>query len=82
MFYGEEIRGLIIAPEGFFLCGADMTALESTTQEHYMYFFDPDYVTSRRTPGFDPHSDLAVISGIMSKDEQEFYNWYKNGGNK
>ena len=82
VFYGEEIRSLIVAPDEHFLCGADMTALESTTQEHYMYFFDSDYVTSRRTPGFDPHSDLAVISGIMSKDEQEFYNWYKNGGNK
>ena len=77
MFYGEEIRGLIIAPEGFFLCGADMTALESTTQEHYMYFFDSDYVINRRTPGFDPHLDLGVISGIITKEEELFYKWYK-----
>ena len=79
VFYGKEIRGLIIAPdENHFLCGSDMTALEATTQDHYMHFFDSEYVTNRRTPGFDPHLSLGVLSGIVTKDEELFYKWYKS----
>ena len=83
VFYGEEIRGLIIAPdENHFLCGADMKALESTTQEHYMYFFDPEYVISRRTPGFDPHLDVAILSGLMTKEDAELFKVLKSKHDK
>ncbi len=41
-----------------------------------MYFFDPDYVTEMRTPGFDPHIDIGVLSGLITPDEAEFYKWY------
>lgn len=82
VFYGEEIRGLIIAPEGFFLCGADMTALESTTQQHYMYFFDPEYVKEMRVPGFDPHLDVAILSGLMTAEEAEKFKQLKKKNDK
>lgn len=69
-FYGELIRGSIITEdENHVLCGADMTALEDTTKQHYMYFFDPDYVTQMRVPGFDPHLDIAVLSGMLTPEQ-------------
>lgn len=72
-FFGEEVRASIIAPEipGFKLCGADMSALEDTTKQHYMYNYDPDYVTQMRVPGFDPHLDIAVLAGILTPEQAE-----------
>ena len=83
VFYGEEIRSLIVAPdENHFLCGADMTALESTTQQHYMYFFDPEYVKEMRVPGFDPHLDVAILSGLMTVEEAEKFKQLKKKSDK
>lgn len=71
-FYGDKIRGLIKVPnENYTLCGSDMSALEDTTKQHYMYYFDPKYVTEMRTPGFDPHIAIAEFGGLMSKDDVE-----------
>jgi len=41
-----------------------------------MYFFDPEYVTQMRVPGFDPHIDIGVLGGMLTKEEEEFYKWY------
>jgi hypothetical protein len=71
-FYGEQIRGAIIPPsEEYLLCGADMTSLEDTTKQHYMYFFDPEYVEQMRVPGFDPHLDIAVLSKMLTEEQAE-----------
>jgi hypothetical protein len=68
--YGKEIRGAIIAPDdNHFFCGSDMSSLEDTTKQHYMYFYDPDYVTQMRTPGFDPHLDIGILSDMMTPEE-------------
>lgn len=68
--YGKEIRGAIIAPDNNHLfCGSDMSSLEDTTKQHYMYFYDPEYVTQMRVPGFDPHLDIAVLSGILTLEQ-------------
>lgn len=69
--YGKEIRGSLIASEGEILCGSDMSSLEDSTKQHYMYFHDPKYVTEMRTPGFDPHLDIAVLSGLLTKEQSE-----------
>ena len=83
VFYGEEIRGLIIAPdENHFLCGSDMTSLEDTTKQHYMYFFDPEYVKEMRIPGFDPHLDVAVLSELMTTEEAELFKQLKKKHDK
>ena len=74
--WGEEIRGCLIAPEGYVLCGSDMVSLEDTTKRHFMWDHDPEYVTEMSEPGFDPHLDLAKFAGAVS--EQEVYN-YVNG---
>jgi hypothetical protein len=75
--WGEEIRGCLKAPEGFVLCGADMTSLEDTTKRHYMKPLDPDYVAEMSKEGFDPHLSLSVFSGALTQEEYEFYQWFQ-----
>lgn len=68
--YGKEIRGAIIAPsDNHLFCGSDMSSLEDTTKQHYMYFYDPEYVKQMRVPGFDPHLDIAVLSGMLTPEQ-------------
>ena len=76
-FYGKQIRGAIITHgEDFLLCGSDMSSLEDTTKQHYMYFFDPEYVVQMRVPGFDPHIDIAVLANFITQKEADFYKEY------
>jgi len=74
---GKEIRGSIIADEGEILCGSDMSSLEDSTKQHYMYFYDPKYVMEMRTPGFDPHLDIAVLAGMLTNDQAEEHKLYE-----
>lgn len=64
--YGADIRGCLVAPEGYELCGSDMSSLEDRTKQHYMWDFDPEYVKEMMTPDFDPHLDLAVFAGELT----------------
>jgi hypothetical protein len=79
---GVHIRGVLIAPEGYVLCGSDMSSLEDRTKQHYMYYFDPEYVKSMQVPGFDPHLDLAEFGHDMTKGEMgmshENVVWFKS----
>jgi len=73
-YYGEQIRGCLTVPnDQYIMCGSDISGLEDNTKQHYIYMFDPDYVTEMRVPGFDPHIDIAVLSGLISKEDEEFY---------
>lgn len=75
--YWEMVRSCLIAPdENHVLCGSDMSGLEDNCKQHYMYFYDPDYVRELRTPGFDSHIDIAIRAKLISWDEGEFYKWY------
>ena len=76
--YGKEIRGAIIAPnENYLFCGSDMSSLEDTTKQHYMYFYDPEYVKAMRVPGFDPHLDIAVLSGMLTPEQVNEHKLYE-----
>jgi len=75
--WGEEIRGCLIARDGYELVGTDAVSLEDTTKRHFMYFHDPDYVNEMSDPTFDPHLSIAVFSGAISKAEYNFYSWYQ-----
>jgi len=80
---GEHIRGCLIAPEGYVLCGSDMSSLEDRTKQHYMFYFDPEYVDAMNKPGFDPHLDLAsfgfeMTDGAMGMSDEDI-EWFKNG---
>lgn len=75
--YGADIRGCLIAPEGYELCGSDMSSLEDRTKQHYMYSHDPDYVKEMQADGYDPHIEMCVVANLMTKEEAEFFKWYK-----
>ena len=83
--WGKEIRGSLIAPEGYEICGADMVSLEATTKKHYMFPYDPDYVQEMSVPGFDEHLDLAKFAGKVSAEDVQLYVQHKDdhdlGGN-
>ena len=83
--WGKEIRGALLADEGYVFCGADMVSLESTTKRHYMYPHDPEYVAEMSKPGFDEHLDLALHAGKADYEEVELYKQHKDaddlGGN-
>jgi hypothetical protein len=71
--YGEIMRGVLIAPEGMELCGADMAALEDRTKQHYMLPHDPAYVAKMMAPGYCPHIDIAELAGYLTPEEGERY---------
>jgi hypothetical protein len=72
--YGKEIRSLLIAPEGYVLCGSDMDSLEQNTKMHYMTPHDPEYVATQQTEGFDAHLDLAKFAGAVTQEEIDQHN--------
>ena len=67
--YGDVIRGCLIAPEGYELCGSDMSSLEDRTKQHYMWDYDPDYVTEMNVEGFDPHLDIAIQGKMLTQQQ-------------
>lgn len=71
--WGKQIRGCLKAPEGYELCGSDMSSLEDNTKRHYMYPYDPDFVNSMSDPSFDPHLDLALFAGRLTEEEVAAY---------
>jgi|SRR5210317_867635 len=64
--WGKEIRGLLRAPDGELLCGADMVSLEDTTKRHYMTPHDPEYCKLMDCKDWDPHLDLAKFAGAIT----------------
>lgn len=76
--YGKEIRGCLVARDGYELCGSDMNSLEDNTKKHYMHFYDPDYVKEMSEKDFDPHLDLAKRSGAVSAEDVGLYISHKD----
>lgn len=72
------MRGVLIAPEGHELCGADMSSLEDRIKQHFIYKYDPEYVATLNRKDYDPHLTIAVLAGMMTKQQMEFYIWYSN----
>lgn len=72
--YWEHVRGVLIAPDdNHVLCGSDMAGLEDQTKRHYIWAYDPEYVTEMMSPDFDPHCDIAIRAGMMTKEERDFF---------
>lgn len=71
--FGKEIRGSLIVEEEDIFVAFDVKALEDTTKQHYMYFFDPEVVDKLRVPGFDPHLNIAVLAGFITEEDSDFY---------
>lgn len=75
--YGELIRSVIIAPEGYVLCGSDVSSLENKTLQNAIYHLDKDYVEEMNFPGFDAHLKLGKMAGLISEEDSEFFSWFK-----
>lgn len=76
--YGKEIRGLLVArSDEYELVGSDMSSLEDRCKQHFMWPHDPEYVKEMQVAGFDPHCDIALESGMMTKLEVEAYKHMK-----
>jgi hypothetical protein len=75
---GMEIRGSLIAEDDGILCGSDMSSLEDSTKQHYMFQYDPKYVTEMRTPGFDPHLDIAVLAKLLTVEQSDEHKLYES----
>ena len=71
--YGEEIRGSLIAPEGYELCGADMSSLEDRLKQHFIFPLDPGYVQTMLRDDFDPHLELAMIANELTPEDKKLY---------
>ncbi len=80
--YGSYIRGCLIAEDGYELVEADMSSLENTTRNHFIYDLDRRYVESLSDPSFDSHIDLALTAKLMTEAEAEFFKWYKKKDEK
>lgn len=82
-YLGKEIRSLIVVPnDDYLICGSDIHSLEDSTKQHYMYFFDPEYVKQMRVPGFDPHIDIALLAELMNEEEANTYKKLKKKENR
>jgi hypothetical protein len=56
------------------VCGADVVSLEDNTKRHFLWDYDPDYVTSMMSEGYDPHLDLAKHAGEVTQEQIDLYN--------
>lgn len=75
--YGDLVRGVLIAEEGYELCGSDMSSLEDRTKQHYMWKHDPEYVKEMQTPDFDPHLALAQFAGALTPEQVKAHKEHK-----
>ena len=80
--YGELIRKCLIAPKGKVFVNADLSSLEDKTKQCCIYPYDPNYVETLNTPGYDAHLRIAELGNFMSQDEILFFKWYKNKDKK
>lgn len=72
--WGKELRSLLISRhDGMELCGSDMESLEDRTKQHYMWDYDPDYVRDMMSPDFDPHLDMCLEAGMLTKEQSDFH---------
>lgn len=71
--YGEEIRGALIAEEGYELCGSDMSGLEDRLKQNFIYPFDPEYVKEMSTDDYDPHLSLALLGKKVTEKQVQDY---------
>lgn len=70
-FYGDRIRGSLIAGEGRIMLGSDLSSLEDRTKHHFMLPHDPAYVKEQMTSWFDPHLLMCKEAGLITPEEYD-----------
>ena len=79
VFFGEEIRGCLTTPDfdsddpEYMMVGADISSLEDSTKQHYIWNYDKKYVEDMQVPGFDPHLDIGELAGLLTAEEVQFF---------
>lgn len=76
--HGDLVRKCLIAPPGKIFVNADLSSLEDKTKQCCIYPYDPEYVETLNTPGYDAHLNIAQLGNFMSAEEVAFYKWYGN----
>lgn len=79
VLYGHEVRSCVVAKSGMKFCCSDLSAMENLWKFNYQIPFDPEYVESQQSDDFDPHLDIALIGGLVTQAEVDFYK-IVNGG--
>ena len=69
--YSKNIRASLIPDNEMIMCGTDLKNVEDNTKRHFIFPFDPEYVKSQMTEGFDAHLDIARIAGMLSEEQVE-----------
>jgi hypothetical protein len=67
--YGERLRALLIADEGYLSLGTDLSSLEDRCKHHYQMPLDPAYVEEQSHPDFDPHILIASLAEMITEEE-------------
>lgn len=68
--YGELVRGCLTAPEGYELCGSDMSSLEDRAKQHFLWEWDPEFVKEMMADDYDPHTSLAVFAKVITAADE------------
>lgn len=77
---GTEIRSLLgVRDPNHILMGSDLSSLENRLKFHFQMPLDPEYVKAQMSDDFDPHLAIAVMAGLITEDESNFYK-VVNGG--
>jgi len=79
---GKWIRECLIAGEGNKFVQSDLSGIESRTSDHYTFHLNPELIEETSKPYFDPHTKIAVVSNLMSKDEEVWFKWKKENGER
>lgn len=75
--WGAELRGCLVARDGYELLGSDQAALEDRTKQHYMWPYDPEYVKEMLSDSYDPHIKMAVVAGMITEAQGDLFRWKK-----
>lgn len=79
---GTWIRECLIAGEGNKFVQSDLSGIESRTSDHYTFHLNPGLIKETSQPYFDPHTKIAVVSKLMSKDEEVWFKWKKENSER
>lgn len=75
--YGEDLRSLLVCESNELLLGSDLSSLEDRLKHHFQWKLDPEYVKTQMKEGFDPHNAIAVMAGLMTQEDADWYSVYK-----
>lgn len=75
--HGELVRACIVAPEGYVCIGADLSSIEDKCKQISIFPYDPEYVESMNTKGWDAHLALGLKASMFSEEEVQFFKWFK-----